>query len=128
MKTKQKILIVEDNPDLQDIYQINFEAGGFEVKVSENGIIGMVDVVKEKPDVVLLDIMMPQMNGYEFLVGLKNNSSIDVPVIVCSNLSQESDIDQAKELGADCYIKKSDYEGLDLVEKVRSFLEERKNG
>lgn len=120
---KKSILIVEDNVDLQEIYRINFEEAGFRVYSSIDGVRGVVEAVEHKPGIILLDIMMPQMDGYEFLQALKNNSSIDSPIIVCSNLSQQSDIDKAYDLGADLYLRKSDFEGMDLVHRVEKFLE-----
>lgn len=119
---QKKVLIIEDNPDLQLIYKIHFENYGFNVEVADDGLQGITDIVSKEPDVVLLDIMMPKMNGFEVLDGLRNNSSVEVPVIVCSNLSQQSDIKKVYASGADLYLRKSDFEGEDLVEKVQDFL------
>jgi len=121
--TTRKILIVEDNDDLQQIYKFSFESGGYEVKISGNGLIGITEIVDYKPDVVLLDIMMPEMNGFEFLEALKNNTTISVPVVVVSNLTQEQEKQKAMANGADLYLIKSDYEGPDLVEKINAFLD-----
>ena len=124
MVTNQRtVLIIEDNPDLQIIYKIHFENYGYRVESATDGLQGITDIVGKEPDVVLLDIMMPKMDGYEVLEGLRHNSSIDVPVIVCSNLSQKEDIKKVYASGADLYLRKSDYEGEDLVEKVSEFLE-----
>lgn len=126
MSTPQrKILVVEDNPDLQQLYQLAFEAGGYEVKISGNGLTGITDVVDYAPDIVLLDIMMPEMNGFEFLEALSNNTSIKIPVIVVSNLTQEQEKQKALENGAAMYLIKSDYEGPDLVAKLDEFLDAR---
>lgn len=122
-KTTKKILIIEDNEDLQQIYKYSFESGGYEVRISGNGLVGITDIVDYSPTVVLLDIMMPEMNGFEFLEALKNNTSITVPVIVVSNLTQEQEKQKAMASGADLYLIKSDYKGPDLVEKVDAFLD-----
>jgi DNA-binding response OmpR family regulator len=122
MKNLPKILIVEDNLDLCEIYRLSFEAAEFVVKIALEGLNGIVEVVDFQPDVVLLDLMMPQMNGYEFLQALKDNTSMDVTVIVCSNLSQEVDIKKALNVGADYYLKKSDFDGPSLVAKVQELL------
>ena len=124
--TTRKILIVEDNEDLQQIYKFSFESGGYEVKISGNGLIGITEIVDYRPDVVLLDIMMPEMNGFEFLEALKNNTTITVPVVVVSNLTQEQEKQKAMANGADLYLIKSDYEGPDLVEKINAFLDSNK--
>ncbi len=119
---QRKVLIVEDNTDLQEIYKIAFEDAGYEVKVSGDGLIGITEIVDYKPNVVLLDIMMPEMSGYEFLEALKNNTSLKVPVVVVSNLAQEQDRQRALDAGADMYLVKAEYDGPDLVEKVTAFL------
>ena len=95
---KKKILIIEDNLDLQEIYKINFEAAGFLTYVCTDGMKGLTKLLGEKFDVILLDIMMPKMDGFEVLETIKRQSSITVPVVICSNLSQESDIKRAFEL------------------------------
>lgn len=113
-----KILIIEDNKDLQAIFKNNFENYDHEVMLSDDGLNGITDAVEFKPDVVILDILMPEMNGYDFLSALKNNTSMNPLVVVCSNLSQQKDIDQAYESGADAYLRKSDFVGEDLVKEV----------
>ena len=124
MSTPRKIIIVEDNKDLQQIYKYAFESKGYEVKISDNGLVGITDIIDFMPNIVLLDLMMPEMNGYEFLEALKNNTSIKVPVAVISNLTQEQERQKAMQSGADLYLVKSDYEGLDLVTKIDAFLDE----
>lgn len=125
-KPKRRVLIIEDNEDIQQLYQYAFEESNYDVKISGNGLNGINDVVEYVPDVVLLDIMMPEMNGFEFLEALKNNTSlkVQIPIVVLSNLTQEHEKEKALQNGADLYLVKSDYEGLDLVEKVNSFLKE----
>lgn len=123
---KRRVLIIEDNEDIQQLYQYAFEESNYEVKISGNGLAGINDVVEYVPDVVLLDIMMPEMNGFEFLEALKNNTSlkVQIPIVVLSNLTQEHEKEKALQNGADLYLVKSDYEGLDLVEKINTFLKE----
>ncbi len=119
---KQKILIIEDNQDLQEIYKSSFEDRWFIVAISNNWLQGIVDAVSEKPDIILLDIMMPEMNWFEVLQTITQQSSIKLPIIVCSNLSQEIDIDKAYGLWADKYIKKSEYTWDEIVDQVIDFL------
>lgn len=125
MNIKKKILIVEDNVDLQELYKIYFELAGFEVYQRLDGLKGITEMIELKPDIVLLDIMMPQMNGFEVLEVIKNQSSIEIPIIVCSNLSQQWDVERAIQLGADAYIRKSDYDGKQLVDKVLEVMKEK---
>ncbi len=123
---KQKIFIVEDNKSLLEIYRLRFEVAGFEVVSSETGLDFLTRVNEEKPDVVLLDLMLPEMDGFSVLTSLKENFSNsdmkNVSIIVWSNLSEDADIQKALKSGADMYLRKSDYEGDDLVEKVRDVL------
>ena len=120
--TLKKILIVEDNEDLSEIYKLTFEGAGFQVRLSPHGIDGIVQALDFHPDVILLDLMLPQMDGYEVLSAIRNNSTMAVKVIVCSNLSQQADIDRALELGADHYLRKSDFRPNALAEKVLALL------
>ena len=120
-----KILIIEDNKDLQTIYKDLFTQAGYEVLMSDNGLAGITEAVEVLPDIILLDIMTPELDGYDFLSALKNNTSMRPLVIVCSNLSQQADIDRAMESGADAYLKKSDYIGADLVKAVENLYNNR---
>lgn len=123
-----KILIVEDNTDLQDIYGGLFTAAGHQVDGAVNGLDGIVKAVDFKPDIILLDLMMPEMNGYEFLKALRDNTSISPFVIVVSNLSGQADIDVAKANGAHAYLRKSDFVGETLVKEVERLYTGRQAG
>ena len=122
MENKRKILIIEDNTDIQQLYKYAFEASGYVVKTSNNGLDGLNDAIEYQPDVILLDIMMPEMNGFEVLSAFTTNTSLSMPIIITSNLSQESDKQKALTAGASLYLVKSDYEGPDLVAKVNEFM------
>jgi DNA-binding response OmpR family regulator len=121
-ESTRKILIIEDNLDIQEIYRLAFEEAGYTVMISINGLLGITDIVDFMPDVVVLDIMMPEMNGYEFLKALKNNTSLSIPVVVVSNLAQESDRQQALDAGAVAYLVKADYSSDELVAKVGKYV------
>jgi CheY-like chemotaxis protein len=99
---------------------------GFKVVSSENGLDFITRIAEEKPDCVLLDLMLPEMDGFTVLQTLKNNfetSGIkDTKIIAWSNLSEDSDIQKALSMGANYYLRKSDYEGDDLVAKVKDLL------
>ena len=119
----KKVLIVDDNQDIQVILSAAFEAAGYEVHVSKDGLVGITDVVDIHPDIIILDIMMPELSGYEFLTALKNNTSLgEVPVIVFSNMSQEKDKQDAIAKGARMALTKSDYSADQLVEIVNDFF------
>jgi DNA-binding response OmpR family regulator len=121
---KKKIMIIEDDKSLQDIYTINFEAAGYEVMIEGDGLSGISEVVEKKPDIILLDVMMPNMDGFDFLRVMKENTSIHVPVVVCSNLSDQATHDKAITSGALAVLLKVDYSGGELVKKINSILSE----
>lgn len=113
-----KILIVEDNADLRAIYDSLFTAAGHTVTACDNGLTAVTEAVDFHPDVVLLDIMMPEMNGYEFLTTIRNNTSMTPFIVVCSNVSEQNDVAKAMAAGAHRYIRKSDVIGQSLVDTV----------
>lgn len=123
-ENKKKIMIIEDNKDLQDIYRHSFEKYGYEVVVEGNGLEGVNSVVKALPDVVLLDLMMPGMDGFGFLRKMKDIGGLSVPVIVCSNISDVDTINRALKDGAEDVILKVDYSGKQLVDKVNFLVSE----
>ncbi|PCI24627.1 hypothetical protein COB57_04405 [Candidatus Peregrinibacteria bacterium] len=117
----KKVLIVEDNLDLSEMYKIALESKGFEVMASENGMNAVALNDTFKPDLVILDLMMPFVSGYDVLKTIRNKGN-DVYIVVNSNLSQESDIAKAKELGANEYYKKSEMDPKTFVNKVAAIL------
>jgi DNA-binding response OmpR family regulator len=127
---RYKIFITEDEENLQEIYSTRFNLNNFEVKLFKNGFELVTALGDEVPDVILLDIMMPDMNGFETLETIMKNFSSEavqnVPVLIWSNLSNKTDEITAKNLGAKMYLKKSDYSGQDLVDVVRKYLDENK--
>lgn len=122
---KKKIMIIEDDKSLQDIYTINFEAAGYEVMIEGDGLSGISEVVEKQPDIILLDVMMPNMDGFDFLRVMKENTSIHIPVVVCSNLSDQATHDKALIAGATAVLLKVDYSGKELVEKINLILENK---
>jgi DNA-binding response OmpR family regulator len=121
---KKKIMIVEDDKSLQDIYTINFEAAGYEVMIEGDGLSGISEVVEKKPDIILLDVMMPNMDGFDFLRVMKENTSVHVPVVVCSNLSDQATKDKAISAGATEVLLKVNYSGKELVAKINAVLDD----
>lgn len=118
----RKVLIIDDNEDIRIIFSAAFEDANYKVYTSKDGLWGITEVIEIDPTVIILDIMMPEMSGYDFLSALKNNTSVKAPVIVVSNLSQDKDKQEALDNGADLCLTKSDYSGQELVETVEKFL------
>jgi DNA-binding response OmpR family regulator len=96
---------------------------GFQVSVSENGEAGLADVAKKKPDIVLLDILLPKMDGFTVLKNLKANNDVShIPVILLTNLGQKDDVEKGLELGAVDYLIKAHFKPSETVDKVKKVL------
>ena len=122
-----KIMLVEDDIALRDIYTSRFEAEGYEVAVASDGEQALTVAVKEKPDLILLDIMMPKISGFDVLDILRNTPETKTTkIIVMSALSQTADIDKGKTLGADEYLVKSQVTLSEVVAKVKEVLQKPK--
>lgn len=122
----KKILFVEDESSLQKAVGDFLTQEGFEVLSALNGNIGLQRAREEKPDLILLDLILPQKDGFELLGELRNDGSTkDIPVIVLTNLESVTDIDRALELGARTYLVKSNYSLEDLLEKIKTTFAEQ---
>lgn len=124
---KGKILIVEDDRYISKMYQLKLSLEGYDVQVAENGEEG-VDKVKEfMPDIMLLDILMPKLDGFEVLKIVKaDDTTKNIPVLVMSNLGQEDHVEKGMKLGAIGYVVKSQYTPSKVVEKIKSVLAGKK--
>ena len=124
MPDKNKILLVEDDAMVIRMYQRKLEAEGFKLTLAFNGEEGLAALKKEIPDLVLLDIMMPKMNGIEMLKAVKADPALkDIPVIILTNLGDRpEDVQKAKDLGAADYLVKANVSLKELVEKIKTIL------
>jgi DNA-binding response OmpR family regulator len=123
MEDKKLVLVIEDDPFYSNIYMMKLKKEGIRAEVALNGDAGLAVARKEKPALILTDLIMPGKDGFEILKELKANPTLrDVPVIVLSNLSQEEDMRRAKELGAVEYLVKANISIQDVIEKVKSNL------
>lgn len=125
MSEGKKILLIEDDPFMVRMYQTKFENDGYDVKTAFNGEEGLDLAEKELPNVILLDIMMPQMDGFEVLKKLKANSKTrDIPVFLLTNLGgEEQDIQKGKALGAEDYLVKSRLQPKEVIDRIKEVLE-----
>lgn len=122
-----KILLVEDDTFLVEMYTTKFELEGFEVVSAEDGKRGLELAKKENPDVILLDILMPKMDGFEVLDELKADAvTKDIPVILLTNLGQQDDIKKGFEKGAVGYLVKAHFMPSEVVDKIKGILAENK--
>lgn len=117
----KKILIVEDEKPLSHALKLKLSHEGYDVTVAENGEDGLKAATDTKYDLILIDIIMPKMDGFGVLAKLKENKS-STKVVVLSNLGQQEDVEKAKELGAEDYLVKSNTPISRIVEKVHSVL------
>lgn len=120
----KRVAIIEDNRDIREMYSFKLKAGGFEVLEGEDGEAGLELIRKEKPDLVLLDIMLPKKDGFDILreINAPDSGIKGLPVIVISNLSNREDFFEAKKLGAIDFLVKSECIPADVLKKVRSFF------
>jgi len=123
-KTKQKILVVEDEATLQKTLQEVLTAENYEVFSALDGQRGFEIAKEEIPDLILLDIILPKMDGFEVLAAIKAEEKTEsVPVIILTNLGGIDDIQKALDLGATTYIVKADFSLEDVLRKIKETLE-----
>ncbi len=120
---KQKVLIIEDDGFLASIYAQKLELEGFEVAFATNGEDGLKLAQKDKPDLMLLDLLMPQMDGFEVLEKVKADPATkDIKVLVLSNLGQKEDVDRCMKLGAVGYMIKAHSLPEETVKRIKEIL------
>ncbi|MBA3679157.1 response regulator [Candidatus Saccharibacteria bacterium] len=118
MVKSRKILLVEDEMALANVLKLEFINDGFSVKHAENGQLAINFLKKEKFDIVLLDVVMPTMDGFQTLENM-NEAGIAQPTIMLSNISQPEEMEKAKKLGAIGYIVKSNTTLAEIIEQVK---------
>ncbi len=124
---KKKILIVEDEMSIKKALAIKLEEAGFEVFESSDGKEGLEMALETKPDLVLLDIIMPKMDGLTLLKHLRaDKKGRNIPVIVLSNLNDEEKIEESIKNNIFDYLIKTDWKIEEVIEKVKARLEEKK--
>ncbi|MBZ9572519.1 response regulator [Patescibacteria group bacterium] len=122
-KKKPKILMIEEDRFLRKIYRNKLSDSGFEFIEAINGIEGLNKIFSEKPDLILLDIILPRKNGFDVLIEIKRRTATKkIPVIILSNLGQESDVKKGLSLGAKEYLVKTEVNLSEVVNKVKEHL------
>lgn len=118
-----KILIIEDDLVLQKALNEYLSAEGFEVKQAGDGELGTTMALTEKPDLILLDLVLPKKDGYEVLKEVRaNENSKHTPIVLLTNLGSVADVEKALELGATTYLVKADYKLEEITAKVKEIL------
>lgn len=122
-KKKKKILLIEDEKMLVEMYNKKFIQAGFEVILAFTAEEGLKLAKKEKPDLILLDILLPKKNGISFMKSFKRKYSISsIPVIAFSNYDDPITIEEARGLGIKEYLLKANYTPEEIVKKIKSYL------
>lgn len=125
MADKKTILIVEDDQFLRDLLAKKLIDEGFEVETAIDGQEGLEKIRQVKPSLILLDIMLPTIDGFEIMRQIKQGNDktvMNIPVVMLTNLGQESDIQKGKELGAVDYLVKANFTTDEIIQKVRNVL------
>ncbi|KKQ74287.1 MAG: alkaline phosphatase synthesis transcriptional regulatory protein [Berkelbacteria bacterium GW2011_GWB1_38_5] len=126
-ETKAKLLLIEDDITLIKMYERKFKSDGFDVIIAYDGLEGLDKAAKEKPDLVLLDIMLPKLDGLAVFKKLRSQpSTFNTPVILLTNFGQEDAVFECFKLGAVDYLVKADVTPQQVVSKVENFLSEQK--
>ena len=121
-----KVLVAEDDKFLSKAYAAKLKKEGFDVVLAGNGEEAVEKTKSEKPDVVLLDLIMPKKDGFDSLSDIKKDQTTkNIPVVILSNLGQEEDIERGKKLGAVDYLVKSNISIQDVVNKIKQVLAEK---
>lgn len=126
---KKKILLVEDDADLSEMYKMRFTASGFEVKTAADGQKGIEEMKKFNPDLVLLDIVMPKKDGFDLLEEVQNMPNEEaikkIPIVILSNLASPIDIMEGKRLGAKDWWIKAFNTPTQINQKVVEFFKQK---
>jgi DNA-binding response OmpR family regulator len=116
------VLVVEDDPVILRLLEVNFELEGFTVHLARDGAEGIDVAIASKPDVIVSDIMMPTVSGIELVQALKaDESTASIPIVLLSAKAQTGDLKAGMDAGADDYVTKP-FEPLDLVDRVNALL------
>lgn len=120
---KKSILVAEDDPFYANIYRVKLAKEGFDVEIAENGEKALEAIRRKKPDLIILDLIMPVKDGFAVLKELNADAALkDVKVVVLSNLGQAEDVKKAKDLGAKDYIIRTNVSIQEMVTKIRGYL------
>jgi len=119
---KKKILVIEDDRSLQNAMTEMLAQEGFQSVSAFDGDEGLEKLKIEKPDLILLDIILPKKDGYEVLAEIKKGESKDTPVMILTNLEEIENVQKALDLGATTFMVKSDFSLKDILEKIKENL------
>lgn len=123
MSKKKFILLVEDDEFLAELYATKLNLEGFEVALAVDGEKGLKMIKEKNPDLILLDIILPKIDGFEILKTIKADRALkNIPVILLTNLSQKDEVKRGLELGADDYLIKAHFMPSEVVKKIKQLI------
>jgi DNA-binding response OmpR family regulator len=121
-----KVLIIEDDPLIVKIYSTRLKADGYEVSSAENGEEGIVVAYRDKPDLIVLDVMMPRVDGFGVLEKLRADPGFNkTPILMYSNLNNEDEMVRAKSMGVTEFLVKANLSPTQMVAKIKGYLEQK---
>lgn len=119
----KKILLIEDDPLMIEIYTKRFKESGFEVDVATNGEEGLNKIKEKKPDLLILDIVLPQIDGWEILRKIREDLGLkDLKVVVLSNLSRDAEVKKSLEMGVVSYLIKAHHTPTEVVNEIKKYV------
>ncbi|HEY4509949.1 MAG TPA: response regulator [Candidatus Paceibacterota bacterium] len=119
----KKILLIEDDPLLIDVYSMKLKQSGFEVYVVENGEKALAAAVEQRPDLILLDIVLPHIDGWDILASFRSSETLkDTRIVILSNLGQKEEVEKGLRLGAAKYLIKAHYTPSEIVQEITSII------
>lgn len=120
---KVKVLLVEDDSMILDMYKMRLEEEGYLALATDKGSEAIALAQKEQPDIILLDVILPEIDGFSILQALKNDSSTrNIPVLLLTNLGQESDQQKGQKMGAADYFIKSQHTPVEVIKKIKQLI------
>ena len=123
MVNKKLIILVEDDEFLAELYATKLKLENYEVILATDGEKGLKMIKEKKPDLILLDIILPKMDGFEILKAIKNEKELkDIPVILLTNLSQKDEVKKGLDLGANDYLIKAHFMPSEVVKKIKQTI------
>ena len=123
MPEKKLILLVEDDEFLAELYATKLSLENFEVSLAVDGEKGLKKIRARKPDLILLDIILPKMDGFELLKIIKADKNLkNIPVILLTNLSQKDEVKKGLDLGADDYLIKAHFMPSEVINKIERMI------
>ena len=120
---KKNILLIEDEEMLASMYETKFQNEGYQIQKALDGETGLKLAQEKRPDLILLDIIMPKLDGFSVLKKIKEDPKLkDVPVILLTNLGQDEDVDKGNKFGAAGYLIKANLTPGEVIEKIKQYL------